>query len=173
MLYPANSRLLLGLLGTATTVSSVLPLFWHHLIVSTSFTFSNIMVIWAALTMTSMIFCIFIGPWHNLKYFPDGETLRQHISKNNRIISTNFKRTDPGFMGKYKVLNSWSRHKLFSGLFKYAKSPMFIFQFLSIILAQITCKFFRWLFSIIAMNHTLWSCHETSQLILVWTAQTI
>ena len=110
MLYPASSRLLLGLLGTATTVSSMLPVFLY-LSVATSSTFyrdtmvvlQNIMVIWGTLTMISMVICVFIGPWYNLEHFPKGETLLQLISKDIKIKSSNLKRTDPGFMGKFKV----------------------------------------------------------------------
>ena len=92
MLYPSNSRLLIGFTGTASTVSSMLPVFWHYLIVSTSLTFSNIMVIWGSLTIVSLVISIFIGPWHNLKHFPEGETVRKLISKDISTKSTNLDR---------------------------------------------------------------------------------
>ena len=99
MLYPANSRLLIGLSGTASTVSSILPLFWYQLIVSTSLSFSSIMVIWGALTIVSLVICILIGPWHNLKHFPEGETVRKLISKDISTKSVDLDRSSLGCAG--------------------------------------------------------------------------
>ena len=104
MLYPANSRLLVGLTGTASTISSILPLFWYHLIVSTSLTFSSIMVIWGAFTIVSLVICIFIGPWHNLKHFPEGETVRKLISKDISTKSVNLERSGSGCGGEVLAL---------------------------------------------------------------------
>ena len=104
MLYPAHSRLLIGLSGTATTISTILPLLWHYLIVSTSLTFSNMMVIWAILTFISLVICIFIGPWHNLKHFPEGETVRKLISKDISTKSANLDRE--GSTGRVSDFNS-------------------------------------------------------------------
>ena len=139
MLYPSNSRLLIGLSGTASTVSSMLPLFWYHLIVSTSLTFSNIMVIWGSLTFISLVICIFIGPWHNLKHFPEGETLQKLISKDISTKSTNLDRAGLGGSG---MTLSWFTRFIFLDLPKYLKSTMCILQFLFVIVGQITSKFF-------------------------------
>ena len=103
MLYPDNSRLLIGLSGSASSVSTMLPMLWYHLIVSTDLAFTHIMIIWAVITAISAIVCLFIGPWHNLKEFPNGETFSELKSQRKRLTKNNTEQTEVGFTGNIKI----------------------------------------------------------------------
>ena len=53
----------------------MLPLLWYKLVKNDFLTFTNIMVVWFALTLMSMIISIFIGPWNNLEVDSNAETV--------------------------------------------------------------------------------------------------
>ena len=102
MLYPDHSGLLIGLSTTGGTVSSTIPLLWYLLVSTNILTFSNIMIIWAALTLLSLVICVFISPWHNLKHFPRGETLKKLVAKelNVSVSRSNLNGPSVGSTGK-------------------------------------------------------------------------
>ena len=80
LFYPDNSRMLLGLSGTASTISSMIPLLWHYSIVNNQLSYVNLMIIWCVLTFLSFIISLIISPWHNLNHFPKGETVKTNIA---------------------------------------------------------------------------------------------
>ena len=100
MLYPENSRLLIGLSTAAGNISSIMPLLWHHLIASGTTNFTTIMSIWTVLTFASLMLCIFISPWHTLKHFPEGETVKQLLINKISTTSSNLDQSNTGIRGK-------------------------------------------------------------------------
>ena len=91
--------MLIGMSGTAGTMSSVTPLLWHQTIVDNKADFTTLMIIWCVLTFLSLVLCMLISPWYNLKHFPKGETIKTLVAKEMSLTSIDFVKSETSFSG--------------------------------------------------------------------------
>ena len=115
LLFPENSTLLIGIVNGLASVSSMWPQIWLRLINADVMSFTTIMIIWAALTLASLVLGIIIYPWHNLSVCKECDTYREVKAKKFPLVTFGNE--------KFPTLSENIAESL-----AYLKSPMFLLQ---------------------------------------------
>ena len=67
--------------------SSMMPVIWLKMITSVGMSFTQVMLIWSALSLASLLCGIWLYPWHNVRVNPDCDSLVT-LKKNDEKLLT-------------------------------------------------------------------------------------